>query len=192
MRIYLLRHGESEANVAGVISDDPHRPWHLTPKGVDQARAAANALGEVAFSHVYVSEHLRARETAEVLLAVWREKGRAAAACPITTDARLNERHSNLDGRPVEDFNGLVRPDPVNIRPPGGETFREQMLRLRAFLEEASARHGDETVLAVSHENPIQAARAAAGGDPEVAVREAVANCAWMALAWPPEDAQGG
>jgi hypothetical protein len=38
----------------------------------------------------------------------------------------------------------------------------------------------------VSHENPIQAARAAAGLDPQVAVREPVANCAWVVLAWPP------
>lgn len=185
MRIWLLRHGESEANVAGLISDDPRLPHSLTPTGIAQARAAAEALREVPFARIYVSEHLRTRQTAEVLVQRWREPGSATGTCPIQTDARLNERHSGMAGRPVEDFNGLVRPDPVNIKPPGGESFREQMERVRLFLDEAAARHGEETVLAVSHENPIQAAQAAAGLDPEVAVRSPVANCAWVVLAWP-------
>lgn len=185
MRIWLLRHGESEANVAGLISDDPRRPWPLTPRGIDQARAAARELAGVDFACLYASQHRRARQTAEVLQDAWRERGLGLADCPLITDARLNERRSNLDGRPVEDFNGLVRPDPVRIRPPGGETFLEQMDRLRAFLDAAAARHGEADILAVSHENPIQAARAAAGLDPEVAARGPVANCAWVVLAWP-------
>jgi len=190
MRVWLLRHGESEANVAGLVSDDPRRPWPLTPRGIGQAKAAARALAGVDFACLYASEHQRARQTAAVLQDTWREmvRGQASGLAdrPIVTDARLNERRSHLDGRPVEDFNGLVRPDPVHIRPPGGETFLEQMDRLRAFLDAAVARHGEVDVLAVSHENPIQAARAVAGLDPEVAVRGPVANCAWVVLAWPP------
>lgn len=185
MRIWLLRHGESEANVAGLISDDPRRPWPLTPRGIEQARTAARELAGVDFACLYASEHRRARQTAEVLQDTWRQMGLERAGRPLVTEARLNERRSNLDGRPVEDFNGLVRPDPVRIRPPGGETFLEQMDRLRAFLDAATARHGEADILAVSHENPIQAAQAAAGLDPEVAVRRPVANCAWVVLAWP-------
>lgn len=185
MRVWLLRHGESEANVAGRISDDPRRPWPLTPRGMDQARAAARELAGEGFACLYASEHQRARQTAEVLRDTWREMGLGLADRPLFTDARLNERRSNLDGRPVEDFNGLVRPDPVRIRPPGGETFLEQMDRLRAFLDAAAARHGEADILAVSHENPIQAARAVAGLDPEAAVRGPVANCGWVVLAWP-------
>lgn len=184
MRVYLLRHGQSEANVAGVISDDPAHVHHLTSLGLAQARATAGELAGVAFAHVYVSRHARTRETAEAMLEVWRRP------VPVSVDARIDERHSGLDGRPVEAFNGLVRPDPVNIKPPHGESFREQMARVRAFLDAAAKRHGAATILVVSHENPIQAARAAAGLDPEVAVREALGNCAWVVLDWPP--AEGG
>jgi broad specificity phosphatase PhoE len=205
MRIYLLRHGESEANVAGVISDDPAHGYHLTPMGVGQAEVAAEALHDVPFTHVYVSEHLRTRETAEVMVAQWvklqRKDGDRADEAdgealavnvdrfPITVDARLNERRSGMDGRPVMEFNSLVKPDPVDIKPDGGESFREQMARVQAFLDAVAARHVDGTVLAVSHENPILAAQAVAGRSPEEAARDSLANCAWVELEWPPQEA---
>lgn len=199
MRIYLLRHGESEANVAGVISDDPGQAFHLTPMGIAQAEVAADELRDVPFSCIYVSEHLRTRETAQVLVKRWleevAEKDEAEASqpdtaqadqYPITVDARLNERHSGMAGQPVAAFNNLVKPDPVNIKPEGGESFHEQMDRLRGFMDAVAQRHVDCTVLAVSHENPILAAQAVAGRSPEEAARGSVANCAWVVLEWPP------
>lgn len=42
MKLWLVRHGETEANVAGLYSG--HAPTPLTPRGVAQARA----LGELA------------------------------------------------------------------------------------------------------------------------------------------------
>jgi broad specificity phosphatase PhoE len=42
-------------------------------------------------------------------------------------------------------------------------------------------------VLAVSHENPILAARAAAGLAPEEATRRSVANCGIVEIEWPPQ-----
>lgn len=186
MPIWLLRHGQSAANVAGVVSDDPAHPWGLTPLGITQARTAARALAKLKFVAVYVSEHRRTRQTAEVLLASWQLSGGYERMPALHTDARLNERHSNMDGRPVEDFDGLVRPDPVHIRPPGGETFLELVRRVRGFLEEVTLLHGRGHVLAVSHENPIQAAQVADGVDAEVAVRSPVANCAFLRLDWTP------
>lgn len=180
MQIYLLRHGESEANVGGYINDDPVKPVGLTERGRDQAAKAAVALGQINFSHVYTSEFRRARQTAEIILADRRHP-------PLSIDARLNERRSGLDGQPVEVFNGLVRPDPVRIKPANGESFLEQMQRLRAFLEDIARRHPDGIVLAVSHENPIQAAAALAGLDVEAAASASLGNCAWLRLEWPPQ-----
>lgn len=178
MKILLLRHGESEANVGGYINDDPARPVALTERGRAQARAAAQVLANRAFSHAYASELLRARQTAEIVLA-----GRELV---LDIDTRLNERRSGMDGLPVEAFNDFVRADPVRARPPLGESFLEQMDRLRSFLDSAAARWGDGRVLAVSHENPILAATALAGRAPEAAARDGLANCAWVELAWPP------
>jgi broad specificity phosphatase PhoE len=177
MKIVLIRHGESEANVADRISDDPLRLVNLTQRGRAQAEIAAHGLRALHFTHAYASEFARAQQTAEILL--------RHHVCPLRTDARLNERRSGMDGLPVHAFNDLVRPDPLRIRPERGESFIEQMERLRGFLDEAAAHHPDGTVLAVSHENPILAALALTIDDPEQVVRNSIANCAWVELDWP-------
>ncbi|MBI4938486.1 MAG: histidine phosphatase family protein [Nitrosomonadales bacterium] len=105
-------------------------------------------------------------------------------ACPLQIDARLNERRSGMDGQPVDAFNGLVRSDPLRIKPERGESCVEQMERLRSFLDEIAARHQGGTVLAVSHENPILAVLALSADDPEKTARGSVANCEWVELEW--------
>ena len=176
MKIFLVRHGESEANVADRISDDPSRIVNITERGRAQAEAAADRLRGLPFTHAYVSEFPRARQTAAILL--------CHHDLPLHIDARLNERRSGMDGFPVHAFNDLVRPDPLRFKPERGESFLEQMERLRSFLDEAAVRHADGLVLAVSHENPIVAALALTVDDPEQVVRASVANCEWVELDW--------
>lgn len=177
MKILLIRHGESEANVARLINDDPARPVNLTERGRMQAEAASESLRAARFTHAYASEFPRARQTAEILL--------RHHACPLHVDARINERRTGMDGLPVNVFVDLVRTDPLRIRPEQGESFLEQMERLRGFMDEIAARHPDGMVLAVSHENPILAALALSAGDPEQTARGSIANCEWAELDWP-------
>lgn len=172
-----MRHGESEANVARRISDDPLRLVGLTELGRMQAGRAAAELGQTAFDCAYVSEFPRARQTAGIIL--------SGRTCPLFVDARLNERKSGMDGEPVHAFNDLVRHDPVNFRPENGESFLEEMARLNSFLDEVHARHPGGTILAVSHENPILAALALAGMNPIDAALGSVSNCAQVELSWP-------
>jgi alpha-ribazole phosphatase len=174
MKIIFIRHGQSEGNIADIINDDPARPVPLTEHGRQQARAATEQLHAMPISHAYASQFLRTQQTAEILL-----QGRE---CPLDIDARINERRSGMDGLHVDNFNNFVRPDPLHIRPPHGESFIEQMERLRGFMDEIAARHPDGVVLAVSHEHPIVAALAVANGRPEQAIRQSVKNCGWIEL----------
>jgi broad specificity phosphatase PhoE len=176
MKIILVRHGESEANIANCINDNPARIVNLTAQGRVQAEAASDRLRAVPFIHAYVSEFPRARQTAEILL--------RHHDCSFQTDARLNERRSGMDGFPVSAFNDFVRADPLRMKPKQGESFLEQMERLRSFLDEVALRHPGGTVLAVSHENPILAALALITDDPEQAARGSIANCEWVELDW--------
>lgn len=61
-QLWLLRHGEAEPHAA----DDASRA--LTPRGIEQARAAGRALAalDVVFHAVYTSPKVRARRTAEL------------------------------------------------------------------------------------------------------------------------------
>jgi broad specificity phosphatase PhoE len=177
MKIFLVRHGESEGNVIHEINDNPLRIVNLTAKGRAQAEAASGILPTMRFTHAYASEFPRARQTAAILL--------HSHTLDLQIDARLNERRSGMDGYPVAVFNDLVRDDPLRFRPDRGESFLEQMERLRSFLDEISGRHPEGTVLAVSHENPIVAAKALLADDPEQVVRDSIANCGWVELDWP-------
>ena len=52
MKLYLARHGESEANVQRIFWDKPHG-YGLTDKGREQARTLAESLaGKVHFAPV--------------------------------------------------------------------------------------------------------------------------------------------
>jgi len=186
MKIIFVRHGESEANLAGIINDEPNRLVALTDTGCNQAMAAAERLRSVPFVCAYASELLRARQTAEILL---RHRD---LACPLHIDSRLNERKSGMDGLPVERFNALVRHDPVGTRPPAGESFLEQMDRLRAFLDGVAATQPAGPVLAVSHENPILAVLALSGKPVEAAARGSIPNCGWVEVNWPAHTPAGG
>jgi broad specificity phosphatase PhoE len=66
MKLYFVRHGESEANRLQVISnrDVPH---HLTVTGRLQAAALAERLRGQPLTRIYTSPIPRARETAEIL-----------------------------------------------------------------------------------------------------------------------------
>jgi len=178
MKIFLVRHGESEANVAGCINDDPLRLVSITARGRAQAEAAAEKLRKVRFTHAYASEFPRTRQTAAILLRYH--------DLPLRIDHRLNERRSGMDGLPVDSFNDRVLADPLRFKPERGESFLEQMERLRDFLDEISTRHPDGLVLAVSHENPIIAALALTADDPMRVIRDSVANCGWLEQDWPP------
>src|SRR3989338_3218753 len=177
MKIFLIRHGESESNVARRINDDPTRPVNLTERGRAQAEAASDELRAVRFTHAYASEFPRAQQTAKILL--------RHHSCPLLIDARINERKTGMDGQPAEAFHELMRTDPLHIKPERGESFLEQMERLRGFMDEIAARHPDGTIMAVSHENPILAALALAADNPEQTACGKIANCAWVEMDWP-------
>lgn len=177
MKIILMRHGESEGNVAGLINDDPARDVPLTQRGREQAAFATDALRGLYFTHAYTSQFLRARQTAEIAL--------RQQACNLEIDVRLNERISGMDGLPVSVFHEAMRIDPLHTMPACGESFIEQVERLRGFLDAVAQCHPQAVVLAVSHENPILAAKVAAGYDAGHTVREHIANCEWVELEWP-------
>ncbi len=65
MEIVFTRHGQSEANLAGIVQGRGDYP--LTEKGRDQARRAATSLMEFKPYRVYSSPLMRALETAEII-----------------------------------------------------------------------------------------------------------------------------
>lgn len=177
MKITLIRHGESIANVGNFINDDPRKAVVLTEKGRAQAEALALRLKLQTFTHAYASEFPRAQQTANILL--------QNHTCKLHIDARLNERKSGMDGQAVHLFNDQVKLNPLHYKTEAGESFLEQMERLRSLLNELAERHPEGKILAVSHENPIIAALALTVNDPALVVFNHLENCGQLELDWP-------
>jgi alpha-ribazole phosphatase len=177
MKITLIRHGESIANAGNFINDDPAKAVGLTDTGKAHAAACGLRLREETFTHAYASEFPRAQQTAAVLLQYH--------TCSLTIDARLNERKSGMDGLPVHLFNDQVKLNPLHFKTANGESFLQQMERMRSLLDELALRYPQGHILAVSHENPIIAALALTVPDAATVVFNHLENCGRLDLHWP-------
>jgi broad specificity phosphatase PhoE len=152
--LVLVRHGESEANAAGLLLGRTDSP--LSERGARQAAALGPLLGTV--HRVVSSPLLRARRTAAAL----------DAGPEIEIDERWVEvDYGEYEGQPLDAVPAEVwqhwRADP-HFRPPGGETLSELAARVHAACDELFAEpgHGARAdgadVVVVSHVSPIKAA----------------------------------
>ncbi|MDD5627323.1 MAG: histidine phosphatase family protein [Patescibacteria group bacterium] len=84
MRIYLIRHGESESDVKNLFGGDYDD--HLTERGKEQAEALAKKLTDKKIEIIFRSPYLRASETAKIL--------KNTLGIPIKTIKDLRERNN--------------------------------------------------------------------------------------------------
>ena len=155
--IYLVRHGESEWNVAQRTQG---QTWHprLTAHGRAQAQAAARALladlGSTPVSCVVSSDLVRAVQTAEIVAGVL-----GARMC---VDARLREQSlGSFEGLSyAESFaagSAFDWSDP-DLRVGGGESLREMATRMTTALSDfADELNTTGAIVVVSHGDAIRA-----------------------------------
>jgi probable phosphoglycerate mutase len=152
MKLYFVRHGESEANVLRVISnrDLPHA---LTEAGRAQAQALAQKLRDVPFTRIYASQVLRARQTAEI---VSHQLG-----APYEPTEALHEFDCGiLEGRSDPDAHEAYRQLTAAWMEgrewdrgiEGGESLHDVRRRLGSFVERLVREHAaTDTLLLVGH-----------------------------------------
>jgi len=156
MRLWLIRHGETDHNIKGVFQGQLDTP--LTERGVEQAAQTGRALAEIVrFDRVYASDLERALRTAHAV-------GEAQSA-EIRPDPRLRELHYGvLQGVAYTDFRTVLEEHGIHaewgpgvfsqtgIAAPGGESLDDLVARLEAFLEDVRRHDGDATdIAAVAH-----------------------------------------
>jgi len=193
----VIRHGQSTGNVIAQNAetdgleaiDIPERDADvpLSTTGREQAEAVGTWLSGLRPDErpevVVVSPYLRTRQTAELALA-----GTGIAA---VVDERLRDRELGvldlLTGRGVQarlpgEHARRARLGKFYYRPPGGESWADVLLRLRALLREVRQDHPGGRVLLFGHEATVLLVRYLAESLSEddlmaVAHTTAVANC---------------
>lgn len=153
MKLYFVRHGQSEANVLQVISNRA-LPHPLTELGRQQAAQLAQSLLAIPFARLYTSPLLRARQTAEIVSAALRVPvdcvdGLREPDCGILegrSDAAAWAEHHRVSTawRVAHDYDARIE---------GGESFNDLRARFGPFLDRALAEydHTSEAVLVITH-----------------------------------------
>lgn len=185
MKLWLVRHGETEANVAGLYSG--HSPTPLTVKGRQQAQRLGEMLRLVPFDHVLCSELERTLHTARLLL--------GERAIPLTPHPLLNEmffgdwemrHHRDLQHEDRDNYAAWCA-DWQHAAPTNGEAFPDFSRRVAAFAAElANYRH--ENVLLVSHQGVLSLLTALLLGMPTASMWHfRIDHGAWSVIDFTPE-----
>jgi len=151
MRIYLVRHGETEWNRVRRFQGRSDLP--LNQEGRKQVRALALALKNKPLMTIYTSPLIRALETA-CLIKTYHP------SVPIFEEKGLIEMHlGEFDGMKVQDWaeqypdiRKVWNENPASVKMPGGESLKEVQDRAKITLERITRIHSpDDTILISSH-----------------------------------------
>ncbi len=179
--VLLVRHGATPTT--GKMLPGRAGGLHLADKGRAQARVAAEriaAMGRVPTA-VYASPLERTRETAAPIASALGLRVRAAYGLIEVDVGEWTERSLARLSRTKEW--SKVHRWPAGFRFPGGESFTEMSARSMEAVLDLVAAHPGETIVAVSHADPIKAIVAGAAGVPlDLMQRLVISPCSVSAL----------
>ncbi len=149
MRLLLMRHGQTHANVSGEL-DTAHPGVHLTDLGRAQAVAASKALAEEALDAIYVSSRVRTHQTAAPTAD---GRGLALTVLEGLEEISAGDFEMRNDHDAIAGYIGGVATwleGDLTHRMPGAETGEEFLARFDAAVR-AILDAGHDAALIVSH-----------------------------------------
>lgn len=181
IQFYLIRHGETEYNVEGIMQGWTDSP--LTENGIELSKQLGSGLTDIPFAAAYSSDSGRAVDTAENVL-----EGRGIN---ITETELLREMYfGEKDGESSE---GVYTEENMGYRfgvgfdDLGGETWEELGNRMHSALEAAALEHREEggNILISTHGMSILATLYAVVPDAEGVMEQGeIDNCSVTILEW--------
>lgn len=178
--VLLVRHGTTPTT--GKVLPGRARGLRLAESGKQQAERAAQRIAELGkIGAVYSSPLERARDTAAPISRALRK--------PIRVDRGLLEcdfgswtGHSLARLMKKSEWTTVQRA-PSAFRFPDGESFVEMQTRMVVTLDKIRKRHPGQTVVCVSHADPIKAVIAHAMGTPlDLFQRIVISTCSISAV----------
>lgn len=147
MKLYFVRHGETEFNKVGRIQGRLDVSMNLV--GFKQARLLAKRLSDVSFDMAFTSPLKRTIETAEEIT-----RGRDIIIHKVhwLTDTDVGEWEGKLQSTLIRSYKRMLQADDMSrlLSERGGESFGDVHKRLKTFIEELEFVNAD-SVLVVTH-----------------------------------------
>jgi probable phosphomutase (TIGR03848 family) len=181
--LLLVRHGTTPTT--GQVLPGRAAGLHLSDRGREQAETVAGRLADRKITAVYASPLERTRETAAPIakalnLRVKIARGLIECDFGEWTGAKLKELMKKPEWSTVQRY-------PSGFRFPAGESFSGMQSRIVDTIGELVKRHPGETVVAVSHADPIKAAVAEAmGSHLDLFQRIVISPCSVTAISYGP------
>lgn len=138
-----MRHGESENNVADILSSTITDGYPLTAKGREQVAAQAEKLAkEERIDAIIASPLLRTYETAEIVA--------KKVEAPLFKDARLKEPFfGDFEGKSFKAY--AAKSKSHKLEDVNGESSASIRKRTGELIQEVDSKYKGKTVLLVTH-----------------------------------------
>lgn len=204
MKLLLVRHGQTPANVKGVLDTAIPGP-SLTALGDEQAAAVPSGLADHSIDALYVSQLVRTHRTAAPLASAL---GMTPAQLDGTHEIAAGDLELRSDRDAIRTYMTTAfswGAGDLSIRMPGGETGHQFFSRFDDSISQVWDEVGDGTAVVVSHGAAIRvwvAQRAinvppTFAGDREidntgVVVLEGSPDDGWILRSWQGEPVGGG
>ena len=169
MKVYFIRHGQSEYNVNRLINQNPKIKVNLTKLGIRQALLAGEKLSKINFDVIFSSEFLRTHETAKLI--------KGSRKTGIILDKRISEIRLGFEGLPVQIYNAQAKNDLLNFKLKGKESWMDVKKRVAGFVDFLKGESYD-SILVVTHEVVVQCALSIFGKLSDIEARKKkIKNC---------------
>ena len=151
-KVYLLRHGQSEENVRGILAG-PDNSVKLSEKGRRESRIVSKHLQKIEFTHIYSSPISRCLQTVDPLTS-------AKPQIPLLLEERIQEmNYGDWNGKDLKSLSKRrewksIQNQPSKFKFPQGESFTQLRKRVQSFLNEIESKTGP--ILVVSHGDVIK------------------------------------
>jgi probable phosphoglycerate mutase len=147
--IILIRHGETEWN--SQLRMQGHSNSALSAVGRGQIQALGEWMKNVSFEHIYSSDSLRARQTAEAITQY--------SGDTLQFDQRIREKNlgvfeglTSIEAREqLPEIYRLFKTGGANYVIDEGESTQQVLDRALEFIEEIRLRHPEQRVVMVTH-----------------------------------------
>lgn len=171
-RLWLVRHGQSEWNLAHRIQGQSYLAGSLTPAGREQAAHAAAQLSDQAPAAVAIvsSDLARTAETAAIIAGRLglplefdpglreQDLGTLEGTSSVTAD-RAVDAHGDAPGDAAFDVINQFYDEPYTL-PPGGESVAQMYDRVHRTLRRLVAARPGAELIVVTHGGPVRVAMA--------------------------------
>jgi broad specificity phosphatase PhoE len=149
MKLFLVRHGETDYNAKGILQG--YSPVPLSTRGCQQAALVAERLASIHTQVLYSSDIQRAQETAAI---IGQRLRLAVQPCE-----GLREWHVGAwTHKPAEAYAAHLEAlgaHPVTYVPEGGESQVQTQERMVTQMQQLLEQHAGETIICVSHGKAI-------------------------------------